>query len=252
MEVLLFGGTTEGRRLVEWLDARGTCEVVACAATEYGASLVEGGRHVTVTRGPLSASQKCELMDGHDFCCVVDATHPFAQHISQSIDELGRHYGIDVVRIVREDSADGPWTSVTCAADAARLAADAVGNVLLTTGSKDLDTFVEAMRDYQDRLYVRIIPVRASLERVLGLGVPVSHVIAMQGPFSAQLNAALIRELEIACMVTKRSGPTGGFDQKVQAARDCGIELVVIERPHTGGGVLLRDAKTLLEERYGL
>ena len=259
-QVLVFGGTAEGRQLVEWLDARNTCDVVACTATGYGASLIAGSGHVTVVQGPLSGVRKRELMQGHDFACIVDATHPYAQHISASIDELARAYGKDVVRIEREAplapgdaSIDtGPWVSVSSVAEAARHVAKTTGNVLLTTGSKDLQEFVQAMPDYTQRLYVRVLPVRASIDRVLELGVPAAHVIAMQGPFSAELNAALIHSLDIASMVTKQSGPTGGFDQKVQAAQACGIELVVVERPPSLGGVSLRTAKSLLEKRYGL
>jgi precorrin-6x reductase len=108
------------------------------------------------------------------------------------------------------------------------------------------------MPDYAERLYVRVLPINASLDRVKELGIAASHVIAMQGPFSAALNAALIRELGIACMVTKQSGTTGGFDQKARAAKECGIELVVIERPSTQAGASLATAKRTLEERYGL
>lgn len=258
-QVLVFGGTAEGRQLVEWLDARGTCDVVVCTATDYGASLVAGGKRVVPVRGPLSDDQKRDLMQAHDFACVVDATHPYARHISASIDELARAYDKDVVRIEREAppshdaSADArTWIGVADAAEAARHVAATDGNVLLTTGTKDLATFVTAMPDYAQRLYVRVLPVQTSLDHVAKLGIPVAHVVAMQGPFSAELNVALIRALDIACMVTKQSGPTGGFDQKVSAAQACGIELVAIERPPSRGGVSLQAAKTLLEERYGL
>lgn len=253
MEVLVFGGTTEGREVAEWLGARGSCEVVYVAATEYGAGLVQNDNNVTTMSGPLSHLQKTLLVSNHHFACIVDATHPYAQHISASIDELGAEHGLDVVRIARAEShmdAES-WTGVPSADDAAHVVARSHGNVLLTTGSKDLHAFVAAMPDFRDRLYVRVLPVSASLEAVTDAGIPARHVVAMQGPFSAQLNCALIREFDIEVMVTKQSGPAGGFDQKVQAARECEIELVVIERPQKTGGVLLEQAQRLLEERYG-
>jgi precorrin-3B C17-methyltransferase len=252
--VLVFGGTTEGRELVEWLDARGTCHVVACVATEYGAELLREGARVEVVRGPLSPDDKRRLVSEHDFLCVVDATHPYAQHISASVDELARRTGLDVVRVQRDsvEMAYKNWTSAKDASEAAQIVAKRKGRVLLTTGTRDLATFVHAMPDYAERLYVRVLPINASLDRVKELGIAASHVIAMQGPFSAALNAALIRELGIACMVTKQSGTTGGFDQKACAAKECGIELVVIERPSTQAGASLATAKRTLEERYGL
>lgn len=254
MEVLVFGGTSEGRELVEWLAARGSCDIVACTATEYGASLLPEGPRVTCLRGPLSAREKRQLVAAHDFCCVVDATHPYALHISDSIAELAAEVSLEVVRIVREgaDDGDGPWVSVRDATEAAHHLAGTTGNVLLTTGSKDLDAFVAGVPDARERLYVRVLPLASVLERTERLGIPAAHVIAMQGPFSARLNEALIAELDIGHLVTKQSGAAGGFAEKAEAAAACGISLVVIERPRREEGVSLRAAQQLLEERHGL
>lgn len=254
MDVLVFGGTSEGRRLVEWLAARETCDIVACTATAYGASLLAQGPRVRALEGPLTTEQKDQLMEEHSFVCIVDATHPYARHISRSVAALGERHGVDVIRVIREEApgGDGLWTGVADASEAARLLAGTEGNILLTTGSKDLATFVELIPDYAERLYVRVLPVVSSLERTRELGIPTSHVIAMQGPFSEQMNRALIGELRIAHLVTKESGSAGGFDEKVRAARSCGIDLVVIERPEDEPGLLLSEAQQLLEDRYGL
>lgn len=256
--VLVFGGTTEGRIIAEWLSTRGSCEVLYCTATEYGASLVAGPR-VTTIQGPLSREEKDRLLAEHDVACIVDATHPYAEHISASIDELARDHGKDVVRVARADSTcdamlgDGPlYTSVANTQEAAQLVAAVPGNVLLTTGTNELASFIAVMDDYRERLYVRILPVGSSLAKVEELGIPASHIVAMQGPFSAQLNCALIRALGIAAVVTKRSGRAGGFDEKVEAARECGTRLVVIGRPAGAEGVSLDEAQRLLEVNYGL
>lgn len=254
MDILVFGGTTEGRQLVEWLDARGSCHVVACTATAYGASLLPGGAHVTALQGPLSDEQKRQLMATYDVCCIVDATHPYALHISDSIGQLGQAYGKDVLRIVR-GRAEGDASfcmRVESAQDAAEYLARTSGPILLTTGTKDLPCFVEAIDNASQRLYVRILPVVASLNRASELGIPTSHIIAMQGPASAALNSALIREYGIEHLVTKQSGTAGGFEQKAQAAQTCGIELVVIERPRNEQGLSLAEAQTLLEVHYGI
>lgn len=252
MDVLLFGGTTEGRQLAQWLDARQTCDIIYCTATGYGASLLEEGRRVRLVSGPLSQEEKLGLVEGRELACIVDATHPYARHISESVDELADILGVDVVRVARVDSKNGTWTAVRTAQEAACRLASTEGHVLLTTGTKDLPVFVDAIADFKERLYVRVLPLPVSLERVLEAGIPASHIVAMQGPSSVQLNVSLIRDWEISHMVTKQSGPVGGFDEKVQAARDCGIELVVIERPLQKGAVLLEEAQRLLEERYGL
>ena len=252
MEVLVFGGTVEGRQLVEWLDARG-CSVVVCVATDYGASLLPSGGRVTCLQGPLSHEEKLLLVDGHSFCCIVDATHPYAQHITQSVARLGAEAGLPVIRVLREDGeADAFGERVSDARAAAKLVARSEGNVLLTTGSKDLDVYVAALADAPQRLYVRILPLASAVEHAAELGIPTSHLIAMQGPFSQELNEALIRQLDIRTLVTKQSGASGGFEEKVAAARACHARLIVIERPEEREGVSLAQAEALLEERYGL
>lgn len=256
MEVLLFGGTTEGRLLAEWLAGRGTCHVVVCVATAYGSQLVTPHERIVVQCGPLSAEQKMRLVTQHDFACVVDATHPYAQHISCSVDELASEVGLPVVRVIRADEAPLP-EDVCCQRfatmdEAAQHVARTQGNVLLTTGTKDLATFVRAMDDFHDRLYVRVLPSCDALAATEALDVPASHVLAVQGPCSALLNRAIIEGWNIRHLVTKQSGATGGFDQKVQAVQDCGIELVVIDRPEQREGMTLEEAKVFLEERYGL
>lgn len=253
MDVVVFGGTTEGRVLAEWLAARDRCGVVYCAATEYGASLVPHANKVTVLQGPLSDSDKDRLMRVHDVACIVDATHPFAQHISASVAALAAAWHKDVVRVERPSLGfdDACVAVVEDAPAAARVVAAAKGRVLLTTGSRDILAFVDAMPDFRERLYVRVLPVEQSIAVVRGAGVPTSHIVAMQGPFSAQLNVALIRELGIETLVTKESGRAGGFAQKLEAARACNTRFVVIARPQGAGGVSLEEAERLLEERYG-
>ena len=156
------------------------------------------------------------------------------------------------MRVIREGEPVGPWAGVSDAAEAARLVAERAGNVLLTTGSNDLGVYVEAMGDYAERLYVRVLPVTKSLAKAEGLGIPASHVIAMQGPFSKELNSALIHEFGIETLVTKASGKAGGFWEKVEAARECGIDLVVISRPIAEVGLSLEEAKRELAGSYGL
>lgn len=254
-EVLVFGGTSEGRELVEWLCARGRARVVVATATPYGEDLVTGADMVSTVVGPLAQDEKRRLVAEHDFCCIVDATHPFARHISASVRDLARSTGTELIRVEREEAGhDEGEGCVWCddAAEAARVVAEGEGPVLLTTGTKDLATFVGALEDFERRLYVRVLPTVEAIDRARALGVPTGHVVAMQGPFSTELNLALIRQLGIAQLVTKDSGDRGGFAEKVAAGRQAGARVVVIRRPREEGGVSLAEAKSLLEVRHGV
>ena len=74
----------------------------------------------------------------------------------------------------------------------------------------------------------------------------------MQGPFSRELNEALLREFDIGIMVSKASGAAGGFWEKVEAAGACGVELVVIHRPAETEGYTLEQVKQALASMHGL
>ena len=91
-----------------------------------------------------------------------------------------------------------------------------------------------------------------SLERCLTLGYPQKHIIAMQGPFSREMNLATLREIGAGLLVTKDSGETGGFPEKLAAAQDAGATVIVISRPSTGRGMRYREVVSLLTDEFGL
>ncbi|MBO4365092.1 MAG: precorrin-6A/cobalt-precorrin-6A reductase, partial [Eggerthellaceae bacterium] len=113
----------------------------------------------------------------------------------------------------------------------------------------DLPVYAQVVPDFTERFYVRILPVASSLAAAAELGIPTSHVVAMQGPFSQQFNEALMRELGVQTMVTKASGTAGGFWEKVDAARACGVQVVVIHRPLDEEGVSVQDLYSILERK---
>ena len=80
-----------------------------------------------------------------------------------------------------------------------------------------------------DRLYVRILPGRESLELCMEQGIKGRQILALQGPFSTEMNAAILKQSDIRHMVTKNSGRTGGYREKLEAAKMLGIPVYVIE-----------------------
>ena len=109
------------------------------------------------------------------------------------------------------------------------LAALCAGNILLTTGSHTLSVYAKVIEP--ERLFVRVLPTHQALDLCAAAGMVQSHVIAMQGPFSRDFNAALYDQLRIRTMVSKDSGQPGGVADKVLPALERGIDVVMIERP---------------------
>ena len=229
MHILLFGGTTEGRDLASHLAGRGHA-VALCVATGYGAALSPDGPNITVHAGRLDGPAMEALMASAPFDCVVDATHPYAVEVSRNIRAAAGRTGLPCHRLIREGPPEGDgWLHAPSAADAAEMLAALPGNTLLTTGSKDLRYY--AAPGLRERVYPRVLPSLDSLSQCLELGFPPAHVLCMQGPFTKEMNLALMGQYGIKTLVTKASGGAGGFWEKAAAAREAGVALLVIDRP---------------------
>lgn len=246
MEVLLFGGTAEGRILAEWLADQGYAPTV-CVATEYGAVLLPRWSRLTVHTGRMERQEMTALMQEKPFTCVVDATHPYAVAVTENIKAAASDAGVPYYRLIRRSDGEDLCHKAEDMATAAMMLQKMPGNVLLTTGSKELHHF--AVPGLVERCYPRVLPTMDSLERCLTLGFPPAHVICMQGPFSRELNQAMLRQFHIQTLVTKNSGGYGGFREKADAAAACGCALLVVERPRQETGMDLDECKELLRRK---
>lgn len=239
MRFVIFSGTTEGRRLSRALAELGGA-VTVCVATEYGREEQGEAPGISVLSGRMGEREMARTLAEADLC--VDATHPYAVQASQTIRAACEQAGVPLLRLLREESPVPTGTEVFPTAQAA---ADWLkttqGHILLTTGAKELGVFAPLGGE---RLYPRVLPLASSLEACGAAGVPSSHILALQGPFSQELNEALIRQHHIAYLVTKDGGPAGGFGEKAAAALAAGAKLVLIRRPQEDGS----DYETILQQ----
>ena len=229
MKIVVFGGTTEGRLLSRELAGRGA-EVTVCVASDYGEETQGTGPGIRVRTGRLSRTEKLALLQGAALC--VDATHPYAGHISASLREACAESGTPYRRLLRPESETGNARQFDTAEQAAGWLAGREGNILLATGAKELEAF-RALPP--ERIFPRILPNRQSLEVCEKLGIPHRNIIAMQGPFTREMNIATIRQYQIRYLVTKDGGGPGGFPEKAEAARETGAECLVLRRPRESG-----------------
>ncbi len=238
MRVLLFGGTAEGHELASRLSQAGAA-VTCCVATDYGRDLLEPQAGLEILTGRMDQrAMEAEMARG--YTCVVDATHPYAAQVSENIRAAARAAGLPYERLLRPREEAGEVLWADSPAQAARMLADLPGNVLLTTGSKDLAVFAQ-VPDYRQRLWVRVLPSLDSLKSALDLGYPAAHIICMQGPFSREMNVATLRAMEGRILVTKDTGRAGGFSEKAEAAQAAGAKLLVIRRPTEETGLGLEE-----------
>ena len=231
MKIVIFSGTTEGRELSYRLADQGA-EVIVSVATEYGNEEQGQRPGITTLTGRLAAEGMRELLSNADLC--VDATHPYAVQVTRDLRKICGETGVEYRRLMRRGSGwtDGEGILAENAAEASAFLSETEGNILLTTGTKELNCFHNLD---PVRLYPRILPTHEGLSACETLGIPHRNIIAIQGPFSRELNEAVIRQYQIKWLVTKDGGIPGGFPEKVQAAEATGTKLIVIRRPEETG-----------------
>ena len=249
-KLCVFAGTTEGREIAEFL-AEQSADVTVCVATEYGETLLPQGEGLRISARTLPREEMAELFRRERFDLVIDATHPYAKRITESIAATCAGTDTEYLRLLRPDTA-APENAVFVedAAGAAEYLDRVDGNILLTTGSRELQAFA-SVRDFASRLYARVLPMEDSLRACREAGLPPAHILAMQGPFSRELNAAMLRSIGAAYLVTKASGSAGGFEEKIAAAAETGAVPVIIGRPPQREGLSAAETVELLCRRFG-
>ena len=244
LRILLFGGTTEGRELAQRLLTLPVIFKVS-VATPYGEELLQDLPQATILAGRMDRTQmEREMEKGYDL--VIDATHPYAAEVSENIRQAAQQEQIRLLRVCRRASKVGSdcyW--VQDAKEAAGLLQTLSGNVLLTTGSKELAAFEGVEKE---RLYVRVLPSKEALDLCEKAQIPHSHILALQGPFTTALNIALMEQYHIGILVTKDGGKKGGFLEKQEAARLQKAVLVVIGRPTQEEGYSVEETWNLVLE----
>ena len=231
--IVIFSGTTEGRVLSEKLSELGqdNLEIIVSVATEFGQVMQGELKGVKVLCGKRSQEEKIELLK--DAAACIDATHPYAVGITEHIKAACELAGTEYIRLLRAKSMDtDSLLTFESVAEAAEYLKGKEGNVLVTTGAKELISFKESS---PERIYARVLPIASSLDAAEKAGVPRQNVIAMQGPFSESLNIALMKEFDIEYMVTKDGGKAGGFEEKIEAAEKCGVKTLLVRRPEDEG-----------------
>ncbi len=284
-KILIFAGTTEGRKLSEHLCEK-RIEHTVCVATEYGEIVLQENPYATVHMGRMDseqmsiffAKQRCEI--------VVDATHPYAAVVTQNIKNAVENVnhikdqisisnanadestdvksnpitgaGADVniklkyLRLKRDTDISADYDNIQYFLDnetCAEALKNTDGNILLTTGSKELPVYC-AEQSVKERLYVRVLPGIESISLCMQNEIAGKHILALQGPFSTELNEALIEQYDIKCLVTKKSGAAGGWNEKIAAAKNKGIPVFVVGQSVRDDGMSFDEVCEYLDRNY--
>ena len=249
-KVIVFAGTTEGYELCRFLSEH-QISVYACAATEYGGKALTETPYLHIHTGRLSREEMEAFFLKEEPNFVLDATHPYAAEVTDNIKSACEKTGFFYQRVLREQGRQAEKAVyVESTEAAAEFLNTTEGNVLLTTGSKELKKFL-GVKDYKERLYARVLSLPSVMEECSAAGFEGKHLIGMQGPFSRELNEAMLRQFHCRYLVTKDSGKAGGFQEKIEAAFSCGAIPVIIGRPLKEEGLSLVECKKWLSQKFG-
>lgn len=230
--ILVLAGTKDGRDLIALL-AQAGYQVMASAFSHYGGELIQF-ENVRVHAGPLDEHGLARLITLNEINMVVDASHPYAVNVSQNAMLACQVTGIHYLRYERPSAAMPLYEDLHVVSDyqqAIEKAASLGKSIFLTTGSRHLKLFKAAACLEHHRLIARVLPEPSVLTECIDLGFSPKDIVALQGPFSHELNIALFKEYRAEVVVTKNSGRVGGSDTKMTAAIALGLPLIVIDRP---------------------
>lgn len=249
-EIIVFAGTTEGCDISNFL-AEHQIHVLACVATDYGSKSLKENEYLKIHAGRLTEPEMEALLNEKKPEMVLDATHPYAAEVTENIRTACQNTGLEYRRVLREAGAyQDQAVYVPDTQAAIEFLEGTEGNILLTTGSKELGKYT-ALSDAGERIYARVLSLPSVMETCKGYGFEGKHLIGMQGPFSMELNAAMLRQFDCKYLVTKDTGKAGGFQEKIDAALSCGTVPVIIGRPLKEEGLSVAECRHMLAEYFG-
>ncbi len=237
--ILVFGGTTEGRVAVKTLDegegryvysTRSPLQQVECAH----------GEHIC---GVLSKNAMIEFCRNNEVRVIVDAAHPFAEHLHATISEVADFLSIPVVRLERHYfEIDRPGIIWCDSYDDAisKMTERGINRLLALTGVQTIPKLKKFWEKHDT--WFRILNRDESIDKAAETCFPESRLVF----YRENDTNSLIEELHPDAIITKESGDTGGFKEKVDAAMSRGIKVFVVRRPK------LPDNFITVEGKHGL
>ncbi len=242
--IWVIGGTKDSRDFIESFPFKE--KLVVTTATEYGGKLLENIEDIKVFCKRLDLEGMNKFIEENNIEKIIDLSHPYAEEVSRNAIESSKVKEIDYIRFERENlvSEDGviEFSELDIMIEyLERLE----GNILVTLGSNNLHKF-ENIKN-KSNIYFRILPKWEMIKKAEDLGVLPKNIIAMQGPFSKELNVAMMRQLNIKYIVSKKGGNTGGEREKIDSAKEIGAISIMLSRPNVEYPVVFSHIEKLIK-----
>lgn len=269
-KILLFGGTSEGRELAASL-AELAWPALVSVTESYGAKLLDPVLQawpqapLEIHQGALEEEAIEELLREKEIGLLIDAAHPFAARLHANAAAAAARQGLPLWRIIRESTGIGepPQGLPESARERSFASLDELLTALLQEDSSRYSSIYSTLGvkeaaqltrlpDFASRLYLRILPLTRNLQTVLDAGYLPAHVCCMQGPFSEAINRAMFQDSGAELVLSKESGPSGGFPEKRAAAAALGLAFWWIRPPRAEGELATTEGQARASARREL
>ncbi len=224
--VLLFGGTTEGRKAIEALEEGGNTFYYSTKTGEQEVSL----HHGIAMSGAMDATAMTAFCQEHDIQLLIDAAHPFASQLHQTVAEVAEQLNIPAIRFERIFPPRDPdivWMDSYASLISyfsPPTSHPAPQTLLATTGVQSIAR-LKPLEEQGVKVYYRILPRASSIEWAKKQGATDEQICYYEDPNDIPIPADAI--------LLKESGETGGFTAKVREARARGMKIYALKRPDT-------------------
>lgn len=221
--ILVFGGTTEGRKAVEVLEKAGNAYYYSTKTGEQDIALHHGIR----LDGALDEEAMRAFCQKHDIRLIVDAAHPFASQLHQTIAQVSETTRIPTIRYERIYPSRDP--DIIWIDDYNKIPHD-IHSLLATTGVQSIAK-LKPLEAEGIRIYYRILNRESSIALALKQGAQKEQLCYYENPqdISVDTDAILLKE----------SGVSGGFPEKVEAAKAKGMKVIALKKPETPQSFIL-------------
>jgi precorrin-6A/cobalt-precorrin-6A reductase len=249
--VFLIGGTAESKVILRELQNI-PVKVIITVKTKYGKDILgikESDKNVKVLIGKLTKIEIFNILKENKIKVLIDSSHPYADEITRNCIDTCVILGLRYIRYERDKLKTdyNKLRKFKSFYKCAMYLRDYKENILITVGSNKLEVFAGNISDFKNKIYIRVLPYSSILKKCENIGFSVDKIIAMKGPFSKEMNLNIFKDYNISTIVTKDGGKNDGINEKIEAARELGIEVILIERKKFDYEVVFNDIEKLID-----
>lgn len=241
--IWLIGGTSDAIKIADLL-VKNQKDVLVSTTTDYGSALAKESDIKLIQKRLTKDEMHC-LINENSIDTVIDASHPFAQEVSENAISTCKQKNVKYLRYERACMKFSGVNYYSTYNNMVNTLSASQGNILLTIGAKNLHQFHDLKTE---RIIARVLPFAESINRCEQLGLKAHQIIAMKGRMTIDTNKALMHEYDIQHLVTKDSGNAGGLAEKVEAAKALDVKIHILERPKVDYPTIYNQCSELINE----